>query len=485
MSFLVSRPIRSLTAVAAVLSLLPGLIAAGAQSAAAPSLRLVSSQHEMTLKRTRGRVYLNLGVFFAATGDNFEVHVARPDYESPFEAGQVDPITKSVLRTIPVDSLDFSGGLQDFTRVTFRDAEGDVIAKQKMSFCPNSYERQRLNDDGPDLSTYPSWCDLTSPFTKGMVWGIDEGWASPAFYDYSHAVDVPNGEYDVTVRIPGRYVDLFEIPAEDSKVVLDVTVTGRTRGHHAHPAAARAGSGTQAVPTQGVPIDTNPDPDTVPDLVALPTWSMRARHSGGNDYLGFAVTPWNAGPAPMVVEGFRRPNEDVMDAFQYFYDESEDAVGRAPVGTMEFDRRRGHHHWHFLQFAEFTLVDPSDQEVVRSKKQSFCLAPTDAIDLTVPRAAYDAFTGGRFTQCGGEGAIWVREVLAAGWGDTYYQSVGGQSFNITNVPNGWYSVRVAVNPTGELFEASLDNNVETRLVHLGGHPGARKVLMAPWHGITE
>jgi len=130
-------------------------------------------------------------------------------------------------------------------------------------------------------------------------------------------------------------------------------------------------------------------------------------------------------------------------------------------------------------------VDASDLEVVRSKKQSFCLAPTDAIDLTVPRADYNAFGGGRFTMCGGQGAIWVREVLQAGWGDTYVQGVGGQSFDITNVPNGWYSVRVEVNPTGELFEASADNNVETRLVHLGGRPGKRRVLMSPWHGIDS
>lgn len=52
--------------------------------------------------------------------------------------------------------------------------------------------------------------------------------------------------------------------------------------------------------------------------------------------------------------------------------------------------------------------------------------------------------------------------LQTGWGDTYYQSVGGQSFNITNLPNGQYKVRVTVNPTGELYETMTDNNVTER-----------------------
>jgi hypothetical protein len=237
------------------------------------------------------------------------------------------------------------------------------------------------------------------------------------------------------------------------------------------------------VPYRSVPTVTDPDPSTVADLVALPTWSMRVRHSGERDYLGFAVTPWNAGPAPLVVEGFRQPDEDVMDAYQYFYDAQGEVIGRAPVGTMEYDTRRGHHHWHMLQFAEFLMVDTSNSEVVRSKKQSFCLAPTDAIDLTVPGANLREYGDGSFTQCGGEQALWVREVLQTGWGDTYYQSVGGQSFDITNLPNGHYKVRVVVNPTGELYETTTDNNIAERLIYLKGRPGKRIVRVSSWHGI--
>jgi hypothetical protein len=36
--------------------------------------------------------------------------------------------------------------------------------------------------------------------------------------------------------------------------------------------------------------------------------------------LRFSATVWNAGDAPLVVDGFRRPGEDAMDAYQYFFD---------------------------------------------------------------------------------------------------------------------------------------------------------------------
>ena len=38
----------------------------------------------------------------------------------------------------------------------------------------------------------------------------------------------------------------------------------------------------------------------------------------------------------MVVEGFRRSDEDVMDAYQYFH-ENDQVVGKSQVGTMEYD----------------------------------------------------------------------------------------------------------------------------------------------------
>jgi hypothetical protein len=43
--------------------------------------------------------------------------------------------------------------------------------------------------------------------------------------------------------------------------------------------------------------------------------------------------------------------------------------------------------------------------------------------------------------------------------------------------------QVEVNPLGTLVEVDMTNNVESRLIHVGGRPRARTVLVTPWHGI--
>ena len=121
---------------------------------------------------------------------------------------------------------------------------------------------------------------------------------------------------------------------------------------------------------------------------------------------------------------------------------------------------------------------------MRSRRQAFCLAPTDAIDLIVERADWMPWDDVS-TMCGTRGALWVREVLHTGWSDTYYQGIPGQAFGITGLPNGWYYARMELNPLGNLHEVTTENNVESRLVYLGGRAGHRWVLSSPWHGIRS
>jgi hypothetical protein len=229
-----------------------------------------------------------------------------------------------------------------------------------------------------------------------------------------------------------------------------------------------------------VPTVTTPGADTLPDLVALPAWGIGLHERRGRDILAFNATEWNAGPGTLVVEGFRGVDSELMDAYQYFHRDG-DAVGRAPIGAMEFHPR--HHHWHFQQFTEYSLLDADSGRVALSGKQSWCLANTDAVDLSVANANWEGYGGDVFTMCGGPGALWIREVLDVGWGDTYSQYVPGQAFDVTDLPNGDYFIRVHVNPTGALFEGSDANNVEDRLVQLRGRPGHRRAVVPPWHGI--
>ena len=233
-----------------------------------------------------------------------------------------------------------------------------------------------------------------------------------------------------------------------------------------------------------MPIVTNPDPSIRPDLVALPAWGITIDHQRKThrDFLDFGATVWDKGPSPMVVEGFRRPGEAVMDGWEYFYSNGV-PVARAPAGDMTYDTRPGHQHWHFEQFARYSLLGADQTQIVLSEKTGFCLAPTDAIDLTTPGAEWNPYSLGLGTACGSQGSIWTREVLPSGWGDTYFQGLPGQSFDITDLPNGTYYIAIQANPDGLLIEGDTTNNTELRQIILGGKPGHRTVTVPPWHGI--
>ena len=79
----------------------------------------------------------------------------------------------------------------------------------------------------------------------------------------------------------------------------------------------------------------------------------------------------------------------------------------------------------------------------------------------------------------------VREMMPLGWGDTYFQNVAGQSFDITHVPNGTYYIEVRTDPARRLYERDTSNDVVLRRIRLGGNPGARTVTVPPYHGIDS
>ncbi|MFD4372425.1 lysyl oxidase family protein [Streptomyces sp. NPDC058486] len=226
-----------------------------------------------------------------------------------------------------------------------------------------------------------------------------------------------------------------------------------------------------------------------PDLRSLPAYGITISDGGvqnvpGKDYLAFSANVWNAGPAQLVVDGFRSPGKAKMDAYQYFYDAQGKQVGYTPTGTMEWDPRPGHVHWHFTDFASYRLLKADKKEAVRSGKEAFCLANTDAVDYTVKNANWHPFNTDLSTACGQENSISVREVLDVGSGDTYTQDLPGQSFDITDLPNGTYYIQVLANPAKRLKETNLDNNSALRKVVLGGTPGRRTVTV-PAHELVN
>jgi hypothetical protein len=475
-------PLRAAALVVAASALLAS--PASAQGPA-PSLRLLAADRSVRVSADELEFSLDVGLWVAATGGEFRIRVRRPGY-GRWEAVQVEPGTGAPLRTVPARLLSGASGFRRFLDVRFRRG-GRLAAHRTLSFCPSLSER--VADDGPQQPTFLGFCDTTFPFAVGSVWGIDRGWASSVANQFGGDIIRPlklrPGRYRVTARIRGPFRRVFAIPAAQAQAQVALRVT-RGFEEGPHPVFENAHATRSRVRALAAQATQSPDPDSLPDLIALPPWQLATRHQRDRDWLVFAGSPWNAGPGPLLVEGYRRPGRDVMAGMQYFVNADGDVTGNAPAGTFRFHAGGGHNHWHFLQFVSYTIRRRSGERVVGSRKQSFCLASTDAVDLTVPGARLiPDLIGLGGSACGDNRSIWLRETLPAGWGDTYTPDVSGQRFDITNVPNGRYRVQMYVNPFGELHEASTANNVASRRITLRGKPGKRHVRVGAWHGIRD
>lgn len=473
----------------AVLLLVTSLTTSARAAVVEPTLRLFGPSGELTLYRYgEGEpVYMDLGILVGAVGAPFELEAQRPDYTLPATLSQVlyGPGGQTESRTLDPALLDGWSGLKDFFEITFT-KDGETIHSTTQSFCPGGWQRERVDDSGPDVPIYPTGC-WANPFTKGAVWGIDQGWAvGTSGASEPPSLDIPNGRYTVTMKVAQTFIDLFGIEPPNDHVTIAVRVRTMRDFECGHGCRVTTPEQHQAAAEESqaaaVPTTDSPDPATLPDLIALPSWGIAVENRRTRATLSFGANIWNGGAADLVVEGFRRSDETVMDAFQYFYEGGE-VVARAPAGELEYDERDGHTHWHFKQFAAYSLLDKEGNEVRRSRKEAFCLAPTDAIDLTLPNADWNPGSVGLATACGGPSSIWVREILPLGWGDTYFQGLPGQSFWISNLPNGTYFIRVEANPGGFLHETTADNNVELRQIEIKGRPGNRRVEVPPWNGI--
>ena len=117
----------------------------------------------------------------------------------------------------------------------------------------------------------------------------------------------------------------------------------------------RADLGAAHVSVPAPPTDVAPPADALPNLAALPANWFATTHEKGRDRLQFSATIWNAGPGPMIVEGYRRGTAPRMAAYQFFRRGDQD-VAAVPIGGLEYDARSGHDHWHFRDFARYSLV---------------------------------------------------------------------------------------------------------------------------------
>ncbi|WP_232675898.1 lysyl oxidase family protein [Nocardioides sp. R-C-SC26] len=463
----------------------PTSVAPGEPTPNAVSLELSVPRRQVVMGGG-SRVYSDLGARLIAHGASFQLNAIRTSYSKPVTAS-VDQ--GGHVRTLPVGSMKTLSGLDRFIRLRVQpiNAQGKPAGKAygiARDVCLGAVT-ERTEPDAAPTSPYPQVCQY-NPYSLGGVMGIQEGWASSMIDPYGSLLMRP-GRYDVEVSlrpVVARALGVKGPTSARTRVVVE-SYEEEPHGGGGHHAVGRATVSPDAPSTSGprgrrlTPSEGGP----APDLRSLPAWGIQLSPSG--KYLQFSATVWNAGDSPLVVDGFRRPGKDLMDGYQYFFDAEGNQVGYQPVGTFEWDSKDTHLHWHFRDFATYTLLRADKSRIVKSRKEAFCLANTDAVDLTVRGATWEAYNEDLSTACGDYSSRSIREVLLSGWGDTYAQFRAGQSFKIADLPNGAYYIEVAANPSRNLVESDESNNDSLRKIWLGGTPGKRTLRVAKVGIVSE
>lgn len=498
---MISR-LRTLVTVIATIGIGAGTLAAAAASAAdsaadsapndrtTPSIGLITAQSDITVSESGSSILLDPGIWVGVSGAPLRFDVGRKSYSDPVTIAQV--FNDSRTRSLPASVLDGWNGLKDFIQLTVSNTAGSVVGSDALTFCPNSSGPAPISPDTTGSDTYPTTCGALDrdPFELSDVWGIPAGWAVDPTGTTGAAMSLGPGTYRVTENITPSYVKLLGIQPRHAEATVTVTIVngqsspvGSATNSSPANSSSDGAAGTPGLQQTNVPLMTHPPTSVLPDLVPLPAWQITTANVSGSDLLEFGATVWVGGNGPLDVQGFRADSSPIMPAYQYFWKDGK-TIGKAPVGTMGFDSEPGHNHWHFEQFAEYQLLGANKNLVVRSQKVGFCIGPTDPVDLTLAAATWLPPGGfGLTRRCGVPTALWVDEQMPVGWGDTYEQTVAGQAFDITNIPNGTYYIEIVANPMHVLYETNTANDTSLREIILSGTPGDRHVTVPPYDGI--
>jgi hypothetical protein len=118
-----------------------------------------------------------------------------------------------------------------------------------------------------------------------------------------------------------------------------------------------------------------------------------------------------------------------------------------PATNVLFYWATCHQHFHFESFAEYNLLDASNNIVATGHKVGFCLEDVHPWSASAnPEKKYG---------CSYQG-------IQAGWADTYTTGLPCQYIDITGVPPGNYVLQMIVNPDNLIPESNTANN-ETRV----------------------
>ena len=209
--------------------------------------------------------------------------------------------------------------------------------------------------------------------------------------------------------------------------------------------------------------------EMLPNLVAHPAeyLSIVPDQTTGAPSLIFAAISSNRGTGPMeIVGGETGPGG--QNVYQRVYLSNGGSYDRL-AGTFEFHPE--HHHVHFEGYALYTLrpVAAPGASQLQSRKTSFCLTDTTAVNLTLPGAPQQPV----YNTCSAD-----VQGISVGWGDWYGPTLPGQSFDLSNSPSGDYDLQIDFDPQQRLLESNEADNRSCVRIRMNVPNGTVSILGA-------
>ncbi len=497
---------RAAAAGLAVAALAAGALSASPTATAArpvtdSPIRLLAPD-SLTVRSHDGYVYSDFGLEMAAQHQDFEIRANRETYDDLITAvWQRGPGVEDDV-AIPENGMPTWQGLDGFTKVVIRkEGRKRPVNRMQVTGCFNSWDSRPVSPDHASGNDYPWSCPYNA-YTIGSVMGIAEGYAVSALGSYGYyasplevntRLPLPPGRYLVRASIKPEIATALGVSSTDATATTKLVVPRAQEPEHPGHRHPMEGPGRTAhEPTPRLQPGARPAAQRagapaglLPDLRSLPSFLIELNPK--QTQLRFGATVWNGGKLGARPRRLPQRRRRVQDRHLPVLLRRRRRADRPPAGRVD-DVPRCQPQPLALRGLRPRTASSSRQADGRrsSKKISFCLANTDAVDYTIPNADWRPENTDLSSDCGGRGATYLRQVLSNGSGDTYFQYRAGQAFRVGKLPDGDYWISVNANPDGNLQELDETNNESLRKITLTtNRRGVRKVEAAPVGIINE
>ena len=194
--------------------------------------------------------------------------------------------------------------------------------------------------------------------------------------------------------------------------------------------------------------------ELLPDLQAFPAYDIELKENfGGVVELRFSVRTWNSGAGALeLIAGDVAQGQ--QSVWQRVYDDQ---------GTYQeylagnFVWHQGHDHFHFEDYARYTLQAARGGSKRNSIKTSFCLMDTELVDGQLPGAPNHSM----YENCGN-----FFQGISVGWADVYGSDLPGQSIALSKLKDGNYRLIIEADPKNRILETDDDNNSACVLLNI-------------------